>query len=268
MNGKDLTQKKFGKLTVESKAGSVNGRVQWLCKCECGKVKIVSSKDLLSGHTKSCGCIANIPKNISKDVLIDLYVNQQLTLKEICEKIDVKSPITVAKYMDKYHIARRDTNALQKNKTMREMSDNEFKAFLIKKYSTQSINQIAKELGITYGAMRRYFQKYDIPILDHIDSIQKYSSGPNNANWKGGHRFSTEGYIKLYMPEHPHAISNFVYEHRYVMEQHLGRYLSKNEVVHHINGNKADNRLENLMLLSPAQHAKLHSQLKKEGDAK
>lgn len=39
-------------------------------------------------------------------------------------------------------------------------------------------------------------------------------------------------------------------EHRYIMEQHLGRYLNRNEVVRHINGNVRDNRIENLYLIN------------------
>lgn len=49
------------------------------------------------------------------------------------------------------------------------------------------------------------------------------------------------------------------FEHRYVMEQHLGRKLSRDECVHHINGDRRDNRLENLELISRAEHNREHA---------
>jgi hypothetical protein len=46
-------------------------------------------------------------------------------------------------------------------------------------------------------------------------------------------------------------------EHRFIMEQHLGRKLTSNDHVHHINGNERDNRIENLQVLSNSEHQKL-----------
>src|SRR5687767_4992094 len=52
-----------------------------------------------------------------------------------------------------------------------------------------------------------------------------------------------------------------VAEHRYLMEQYLGRKLTTDECVHHKNGNKTDNRLCNLEIVDRAEHTKLHRQI-------
>lgn len=57
---KDLTGMKFHRLTVIERASNTNaGQARWKCLCECGNQSIVASGKLLSGHTKSCGCLKN-----------------------------------------------------------------------------------------------------------------------------------------------------------------------------------------------------------------
>ena len=86
-----------------------------------------------------------------------------------------------------------------------------------------------------------------------------------NPNWRGGIRFS-RGYRQVHSPNHPNTDSHgYVSEHRLVMEAHLGRTLLPREVVHHINGIKDDNRIENLMLFSSAGQHTAHHQAKKRG---
>lgn len=65
------------------------------------------------------------------------------------------------------------------------------------------------------------------------------------------------GYVRIYEPEHPRATkAGWVFEHRHLMEKELGRYLDRDEHVHHINGKKDDNRLENLVVLSHSEHSR------------
>ena len=74
------------------------------------------------------------------------------------------------------------------------------------------------------------------------------------------------GYRVIYFPNHPSAMKSnnwngFIYEHIVKAERMLGRSLTKKEYVHHLNSNRLDNRVENLLVLECSQHTKLHSWL-------
>lgn len=78
-----------------------------------------------------------------------------------------------------------------------------------------------------------------------------YARGHEHPQWKtDGRTVSQEGYVLVQAHGHPAARSNgdYVLEHRIVMEKHLGRYLESHETIHHVNGDRADNRIENLQL--------------------
>lgn len=73
--------------------------------------------------------------------------------------------------------------------------------------------------------------------------------GPTRPNRGTGRTISRGGYVQLHMPgRHGASPKGYVFEHRLVMERHLGRRLKRGEVVHHKNGDRTDNRIENLEL--------------------
>ena len=78
----------------------------------------------------------------------------------------------------------------------------------------------------------------------------KLRVGKLASNWKGG-KMMVGGYIYIYSKHHPQAVKDgYVCEHRLVMEKYLQRFLLPKEVVHHLDGNKQNNKIENLELIS------------------
>ena len=84
------------------------------------------------------------------------------------------------------------------------------------------------------------------------------------AKAKRYYRRHNIGYLRVYCPTHPKANTwGYVYEHRLIIEQKLRRTLSENEVVHHKNGKRWDNRLENLEVMQATDHCRLKRENKK-----
>ena len=110
----------------------------------------------------------------------------------------------------------------------------------------------SKEISQITGMSQKYVQKlilrYNLPRLKQGDSA-KMEKGFQNYFWKGGKIVDKSGYILIKKNDHPYCNSGgYVREHRLVMELYLDRYLLPTEVVHHKNGVRNDNRLENLEL--------------------
>lgn len=110
-----------------------------------------------------------------------------------------------------------------------------------------SQSEMAKHLGLSQTAVSRRMQ--------HIGLLPaaKRNRGKDHGSWKGGRSITEYGYV-LVLPEKEDLryatvnVSGYVLEHRLMVGKALGRKLLRSETVHHINGDKTDNRLENLQV--------------------
>ncbi len=134
--------------------------------------------------------------------------------------------------------------------------------------------QTATELGLGHKQGRRFFVWASCPGCgkerwvakgEHPrhcrkchNTLRRSYSLENHPNWKGGRRM-TDGYwdIKISEEDPFHSMGNkngYIREHRLVMAKHLKRLLLPEEIVHHLNGVRVDNRIENLALTDRGIH--------------
>lgn len=106
------------------------------------------------------------------------------------------------------------------------------------------VQEIADRLHVGGKAVYNAMRRNGIPRR-----TRGAREGSLNRFWNGGRRMDADGYILIYSPTHPFRnLQNAVREHRLVMEQKLGRYLSPDEVVHHLDGNRQNNHPDNLQV--------------------
>lgn len=124
-----------------------------------------------------------------------------------------------------------------------------------------SIRRLEEITGVNRKRISKWMEELGVPKRSKEEAAsialkqREYKYGEENHLWKGGKTLSPSGYVLVRIDGKMHL------EHRVVMEEHLGRKLKPNEHVHHINHIKNDNRIENLQIIDPIEHQKIHNEL-------
>lgn len=129
-----------------------------------------------------------------------------------------------------------------------------FAVFLWVKFMIQKKCDNCGNMFNTYKCYEKRERKHRFCCKQCEAEYKNYNNTP--AYWKGGHISKSTGY------KYVRYNGKQIEEHRLVMMKHLGRDLTTDEKIHHINGNKLDNRIENLIVVTNSEHGKIHGKLR------
>lgn len=210
----DLIGRKFGQMTVVARAKDCRypcgaRGVIWKCRCECGNEKEIKASVLCKTKNPHYNCgCKKLPRVIRISDMSGQRYGRLLVLKRAPSRKRPSGGCIT------FWLCKCDCGA-----------EKEIQSEALKKGKSQSCGCLRHELICARRAEK-------------------------NPNWLGG-RTKSQGYVLLTRPIYPgHELNprTSVFEHIVVMARHLGRPLRKGETVHHKNGIRDDNRIENLEL--------------------
>ena len=180
----------------------------------------------------------------TKENLLELHYGQNLSSSEIAKLYNC--------HRDTVFLALKRHGITPRGRIRKPLSD-DFKSNLIHLYVEQKLSAraIGKILGKSHNYVSDKLKEIGIEVDDRITALQS----SRNPDWKGGKTIE-QGYVTVSSRT---INKNRKREHQIVMENFIGRELNENEVVHHIDGNKLNNNINNLALMDKSAHTRLHS---------
>lgn len=210
-------------------------------------------------------------KQLTKEQLEDLCWNKKLSLQRIA-KIYGCGWETIRRRMIFWEIPLRNVSGEYGWSKLSKVTKEE----LVELYHKQglSLAQIGKKYGVFGTMINIKMHNFGISLRGKRDTLPTYQC-TYRKSWKGGRFTEKSGYVNIFVDKtNPYysmaGKDGYIKEHRLVVAQHLGRPLLRSEIVHHKNGIRGDNRIENLELFpSSAKHNSLSNtcqncELKKE----
>ena len=193
------------------------------------------------------------------DDLRTLYIEEQLSIPLIAQRKGCSNS-TIWKAMKRKRIPRRLLSEAAKLAHLRPETNTETPLdiqLVTHLYWEEGMSQkeIAEVCGVKVNVVILRMRKYCIPRRPKGATRRRGLPGILSPSWKGGRHKTTEGYILVYDSEHPRASKNHILEHIKVWEEHNGS-LPEGFQVHHLNGIRDDNKLENLFAFSASKHTK------------
>ena len=254
LNYNNLIGERFWRLLVIDKAENIKRKNFWKCKCDCGNIITTSNSYLFLNKVKDCGC--GSANNLEGIQLAFVKVIKKINENEYICKCTCERELL----LDKADILKNHKTINCGCKRVKDMSGKKFGYLTIGKFShvdhyfranwhcrckcgnEKIIDGASLRSGLirSCGCLRK----------------EKYKSGKDHVGWKGGKKISRDGYVYILIPNESGIYgknnagrkNKYIREHVYVMSEHLERLLEKGEFVHHKNGIKSDNRIENLEL--------------------